>query len=74
MPTCSTGSVRGVKQVPAATDLSGRDIGTVDCDSTATSPVDDVDAFIEGFAALTVLDARGTTVTATTAWTGSSTP
>jgi 5'-nucleotidase len=71
VPTCTTGSVRGVKQVPAAADLSGRDIGAVDCNSTASSPGDDVDAFIEGFAALTVLDASGTTVTATTAWTGS---
>jgi 5'/3'-nucleotidase len=69
VPTCASGSVRGVKQVPAASDLSGRDIGAVDCNSTASSPADDVDAFIEGFAALTVLDASGKTVTATTTWT-----
>jgi hypothetical protein len=30
----------------------------------------DVDAFVEGFAAVTELDSAGSTVTATTEWTG----
>jgi 5'-nucleotidase len=70
-PTCTTGTVRAVQQVPVAAGLSGRDVTKVDCSSAAAeSPRDDVEAFVEGFATLTVLDASGTTVTATTAWTG----
>jgi 5'-nucleotidase len=70
VPTCTTGSVRAVKQVPAARDLAHRDITKVDCTSTAGAPRDDVDAFVEGFAAVTELDSAGSTVTATTDWTG----
>lgn len=70
VPTCPTGAVRGVREVPLATDLSGRDIGKVDCNSTADSPRDDVDAFTNGFASITVVDSSGATVTATTSWTG----
>jgi 5'-nucleotidase len=70
VPTCTTGALRTVKQVPAATDLSGRDITKVDCASKADAPHDDVDAFLEGFIAVTELDSAGTTVTATTVWAG----
>jgi 5'-nucleotidase len=70
VPTCTTGSLRGVQQVPAAADFAGRDFNHVDCTSTATAPRDDVDAFSEGFAALTELDSSGATLTATTVWSG----
>ena len=50
----STGEVRGVVEVPTATDVTGRDpvAGAPDCTSTATDPADDVAAFLTGFAAL----------------------
>jgi 5'-nucleotidase len=70
VPTCTTGSVRGTKQVPAATALAGREITKVDCTSTATTPADDVGAFLAGFAAVTELNPAGATVTATTEWNG----
>ena len=63
-------TARGLKAVPAATALSGRDVNKVDCASTATSPHDDIDAFIDGFDTVTELDAAGSTVTATTAFVG----
>ena len=54
VPTCATGEVRGVVEVPTATDVTGRDpvAGAPDCTSTATDPADDVAAFLTGFAAL----------------------
>jgi 5'-nucleotidase len=49
-PTCPTGAVRGLVQVPAAKDANGRNIiATADCTSTVTNPADDVDAFNAGF-------------------------
>lgn len=71
VPTCTAGSVRGVRQVPAATDLAGRDINKVDCRSKIAAPSDDIDAFVAGFAAVTDLDATGKTVTSTTIYNGS---
>jgi 5'-nucleotidase len=68
--TCAPKAARGLKQVPAATALSGRDVNKVNCASTATSPRDDIDAFIDGFDTVTELDAAGSTVTATTAFVG----
>ncbi len=56
IPTCTTGANRGVVDVPVATDIAGRDVTKSDCSSTATSPVDDVDAFIEGFVPLSTLN------------------
>jgi hypothetical protein len=35
--------------------LTGYSIGTVDCSSTATNPKTDVQAFVEGFASLSLL-------------------
>jgi 5'-nucleotidase len=70
VPTCTKGSVRGLRQVPAATGLGGRNINAVDCTSTAQSPTDDVGAFADGFASITDLDATGKTVTATTLYNG----
>lgn len=70
VPTCTPKAARGLKQLPAATALSGRDVTKVNCASTVTSFHDDVDAFINGFDTVTDLDAAGSTVTATTAFVG----
>lgn len=70
VPTCTTGSVRGVRQVPPAANLTGRDINKVDCASTVAKPTDDASAFVNGFASITDLDATGKTVTSTTVYGG----
>jgi 5'-nucleotidase len=70
VPTCTSGSVRGLRQVPAATDLAGRNINKVDCASTVATAADDIAAFVNGFAAITDLDATGKTVTSTTVYNG----
>lgn len=55
VPTCVTGRVRGVVDVPAA---STGDINPpVDCASTLTKPTDDLQAFANGFASLSIIDA-----------------
>lgn len=53
VPTCTTGEVRGVVEVPIATDTGDRDLLATDCASTLTDPAEDIEAFINGFAALT---------------------
>lgn len=57
IPTCATGEVRDMLEVPLATDFGERDAFTVDCTSTATDPADDVDAFKTGYASLTTVPA-----------------
>jgi 5'-nucleotidase len=52
-PTCP-GGVRGVVQVPLGT-FEGRDPFVVDCASTLEAPVDDVEALVNGFTAITDL-------------------
>jgi 5'-nucleotidase len=55
-PSCPPGTpVRGLKQVPAATDASAGDGGTVNCASTVTDVKNDVEAFDNGFASQSVL-------------------
>lgn len=54
IPTCETGEVRGVIEVMADDDNDEQ--GAVDCTSTLEDPVDDVEAFANGFATLTQLD------------------
>ncbi len=54
-PSCTTGEVRGLVEVPMATDNTGRDVGTSDCTSTATDPADDIAAFTVGFVTLSDL-------------------
>jgi 5'-nucleotidase len=52
-PTCPDDAVRGTADVPAATDFAGRDpLGAIDCAGTGTNPVDDVDALLHGFVAV----------------------
>ena len=56
VPTCATGHIRGPVNVTVATSFSGYSIGTVDCTSTVTRPSTDVQAFVDGFAALSKLE------------------
>ena len=57
IPTCPTGEVRDLIEVPLATDFGERDAFGVDCTSAATDPADDVDAFKTGYASLTIVPA-----------------
>lgn len=52
IPSCGTGEVRGIVEVPPASDMAGRDYNAADCTSTEEDPVDDVGAFNVGFAAI----------------------
>jgi len=54
VPTCATGELRGLVEVPTATDSTGRDpVGTpADCASTTAEPADDIAAFLTGYAPL----------------------
>jgi 5'-nucleotidase len=55
VPTCTTGSVRGLVEVPISTADASLDLGTSDCTSTKTDPTDDLVGFSEGFATLSNL-------------------
>jgi 5'-nucleotidase len=59
VPTCVTGELRGLVEVPLATDFKGRDASLQDCTSTKPESelIDDVDAFANGYAALTLAPA-----------------
>jgi 5'-nucleotidase len=67
VPTCPTGSVRGLKQEPLSTSGNGLAPPT-DCESTATDFTGDVEAFLAGFATVSQLEAQGQTVTSSTTW------
>jgi 5'-nucleotidase len=67
VPTCPTGSVRGLQQQPLSSTGNGLAPAT-DCESTATEFTGDVDAFLAGFATVTELDSAGATVTSSTTW------
>ncbi len=49
VPTCTSGSIRGVVNIPAATALNGRSIDPSNCLSTKTVFTDDIDAFVNGY-------------------------
>jgi 5'-nucleotidase len=69
VPTCAVGTLRGVAQVPAAPNLDGASVSSVDCSSTATTePKTDTQAFTAGFASVTSLQADGAPTTSTTVW------
>jgi 5'-nucleotidase len=55
VPTCVTGHIRGPVTVALGTTLTGYSIGTVDCSGAASSPKNDLQAFVDGFASLTPL-------------------
>lgn len=57
VPSCGFVQVRGVVEVPVATDEGGRDLNAVDCTSPAEAPADDIAAFTTGYATRTVLPA-----------------
>jgi 5'-nucleotidase len=67
VPTCPTGSVRGLKQEPVAKRGNGVTPAT-NCQSAETELTDDVQAFVNGFATASQLDAEGRTVTSSTTW------
>lgn len=50
IPTCASGSIRGVVEVPTAADAGGRELFTSNCESTTPAPTDDVDGFSNGYA------------------------
>jgi 5'-nucleotidase len=54
VPTCTAGTVRGQVTVPAATSSEGY-TDPPNCQSTATSPTDDIQAFLDGFAPLSAI-------------------
>ncbi len=56
-PTCPTGEVQGVVEVPVAGD-TGADLNAVDCGGTA-DPTDDVTAFTNGWIAISALEPTG---------------
>ena len=53
IPTCATGEVRGVVDVPPAT--AGDVLAPSNCESTLTDPTDDVQAFTNGYATLSIV-------------------
>lgn len=55
-PTCATGSVRGLVEVPVAPTLEGY-TNTPDCASTATNPPDDIQGYLIGYGTLSILTA-----------------
>lgn len=54
VPTCTVGEVRGLVEVPIATSAENA-VGPSDCASTLTDPVDDIQAFANGFAVVSTL-------------------
>jgi len=55
VPTCTTGTLRDLVDVPVATDAAGRDLLASDCAGTPPPPTDDIGAFISGYPSLSVL-------------------
>lgn len=52
IPSCATGAIRGLVEVPTAPDVAGRDVSSSDCASSAAEPADDIDAFGNGYVSL----------------------
>jgi 5'-nucleotidase len=65
VPTCTTGALRGVRQVPLAGAAEGA-VAAANCASTVTTVSTDAEAFLNGFAAVTQLTPDGATVTTST--------
>ncbi len=76
VPSCTEGEVRGVVEVPVAT--AGEFLDPQDCTSTLEDPADDTEAFLNGFASLTIVpdepDTPPSPATTTTAAAGADTP
>jgi len=56
-PTCTAGEIRGLREVPLAADATGA-FDPQDCESTLEAPKDDVEAFTNGFNALSPVPAN----------------
>jgi len=56
-PTCTAGEIRGLHEVRLAADAAGA-FDPQDCESTLEDPKDDVEAFINGFNALSPVPAN----------------
>ena len=52
IPTCTSGTIRGLRVLPTASNFAGRPSGPSDCTSTVTTFADDVDGFVNGFITL----------------------
>jgi 5'-nucleotidase len=53
VPSCTEGELRGLVEVPVAT--TGEFLDPQDCTSTLEDPADDTEAFLNGFASLTIV-------------------
>jgi 5'-nucleotidase len=51
IPTCTTGTIRGMVTEPTATEVNDREMVKSNCESTVTEFADDVDAFGNGYVA-----------------------
>ena len=49
IPTCTTGEIRGLVEVPVAAEQGDFDLATSDCTSTSPTPVSDADGFANGY-------------------------
>jgi len=56
-PTCTAGEIRGLREVPLAADTTGA-FNPQDCESTLENPQDDIEAFVNGFNALSPVPAN----------------
>jgi 5'-nucleotidase len=59
IPTCTSGTLRGEVEVPIAADAAGRELFTSNCASTVANPVDDIEAFSNGFATYSTVPLDG---------------
>lgn len=61
IPTCTTGTLQELVEVPFATDAAGRNVleSDTDCDGDPAAPADDVDAFINGFPSISIITPTG---------------
>lgn len=57
VPSCATGSVRGLEELPADSKPDLRALGTSDCTSTKP-PSTETESFLDGFAVLTRIPAK----------------
>jgi 5'-nucleotidase len=55
VPTCATGSVRAIVEVPLADEVPEGLIEEIDCAGGSNAAADDVEAFMNGYATLTIL-------------------
>jgi 5'-nucleotidase len=56
-PSCVTGSLRGVIETTPLMSAEGRNAALMDCTSTKTAITDDIDAFNNGYASVTIVPA-----------------